>query len=358
MLVVAVCAVALLLLTAAFWMGRLTARSTAEAPTRLDVPSPAALAAQNNGIAPTTVYAHNLMLRKGAHFRIYVRWIRGEMVRTRKDVDPSFDAPQSFVLQIDKGIISVKLKDLTDFLNSGSGTGSPLRNISLEASGNELEMHGTVHKVIPLPVKITGTLSPLPDGRVQFHVSGINVLKMPMKGLLGAFHIQLSDLVASPQMPGVEIDGNNVRFNTETLLPPPHIHGSITAVVLSPEELKVVYGGVGDQEDALSQWHNFLRFRGGALAFGKLTMHDVDLTMIDASEDPWFDLDLVNYQAQLANAYTRMTTQAGLEIYMPDLDEISSSKKPSQAVTLPWLKNRDSSLPSDVPIKDGKPTKP
>jgi hypothetical protein len=41
------------------------------------------------------------------------------------------------------------------------------------------------------------------------------------------------------------------------------------------------------------------------LDFGKLTMRHVDLTMIDASQDPWFDLDLVNYQAQLVNGYTR-----------------------------------------------------
>ena len=39
--------------------------------------------------------------------------------------------------------------------------------------------------------------------------------------------------------------------------------------------------------------------------------------MIDASKDAWFDLDLVNYQAQVVNGYTRMTPQAGLEIFMP-----------------------------------------
>ena len=65
---------------------------------------------------------------------------------------------------------------------------------------------------------------------------------------------------------------------------------------------------------------------GGTLDFGKLTMHHVDLTMIDASQDPWFDLDLVNYQAQLVNGYTRMTAQAGLEIFMPDLDEQTPKK--------------------------------
>src|SRR5580698_6372544 len=54
---------------------------------------------------PTNVYAHNLMLRKGPDFRVYVRWLRGQMVRTRANDDPSFDDPESFVLIITNGII-------------------------------------------------------------------------------------------------------------------------------------------------------------------------------------------------------------------------------------------------------------
>ena len=61
--------------------------------------------------APTTVPAHNLMLHKGPTFRIYVVWIRGEMKRTRQGVDPSFDAPESFVLDIDNGIIRANIGD-------------------------------------------------------------------------------------------------------------------------------------------------------------------------------------------------------------------------------------------------------
>ena len=55
--------------------------------------------------APTAVYAHNLILRKGPDFRIYVRWLRGNMVRTRRDVNPTFDDPESFFLEIKTGVI-------------------------------------------------------------------------------------------------------------------------------------------------------------------------------------------------------------------------------------------------------------
>jgi hypothetical protein len=120
--------------------------------------------------------------------------------------------------------------------------------------------------------------------------------------------------------------------------------------VLVPD-IQVVYGGANVDEAKLAQWHNFLKLTGGTIDFGKLTMHDVDLTMIDASTDPWFDLDLVHYQAQLVNGYTRMTPQAGLEIFMPDLDGQASHPKVSQAISLEWLKNRNKTLPPDIPVR-------
>lgn len=304
-----------------------------------------------SGPPSTAVFAHNLLLRKGPHFRIYIRWLQGHMVRTRENVNPSFDAPESFVLMIQKGLLSVRLADLASFLNAGATGGvGALTNVSIKTSGDVIELHGTAHKIIPLPVKIVGTLSPLPDGRIQFHVASFSVLKMPLKGLLGVFHLSLTDLTPKSKTPGIAMNGNNFEFDTQRLLPPPHIHGQITKVVLSSDQIRVFYGSASESDAQLAEWHNFLRFSGGSLNFGKITMNDVDLTMIDASQDPWFDLDLVNYQSQFVHSYSRITKGAGLEIFMPDADAVSSTKKPQDAVSLDWLKNRHSSLPADVPL--------
>jgi hypothetical protein len=311
--------------------------------------SPSSISSDNDRL-PTLVYAHNLLLRKGPNFRIYVRWIRGEMLNTHRKVNPSFDDPESFVLQIEKGVIHANIGDIGNYLNTSSPSGAPLKNISIQPQGDQLKLHGTVHKLIPLPIELAGTLSPTPDGRVQFHVIKLDVLKVPLKGLLRAFHVKLSDLVNANSVPGIDIAENDIIFDTQKLLPPPHIHGLITSVRVSPPDIEVIYGNAPNDESRLAQWHNFLRLSGGTVDFGKFTMHNVDLTMIDASQDPWFDLDLVNYQAQLVHGYSRMTAQAGLEIFMPDLDE-QAPKQTSQNITLEWLKDRNRSLPPDVPVK-------
>jgi len=217
-------------------------------------------------------------------------------------------------------------------------------------NGDPLKVHGTVHKIVSLPVDITGSLIPEVDGRVRFHVTKINVLKIPMKGLLGGFHIELSDLVKKTHIVGVQVVDNDIFFDTQRLIPPPHIRGRMTSLKLIPPDIEVIYGDAGHDEARLSQWHNFLRLRGGTVDFGKLTMHHTDLTMIDASKDDWFDLDLANYQSQLVNGYSRITPQAGLEIFMPGVDDKTAANE-MKTVTLEWLKNKNTEVPADLPVK-------
>ena len=71
-------------------------------------------------------------------------------------------------------------------------------------------------------------------------------------------------------------------------------------------------------------------------------MKDADLIMVDISQEPWFDLDLANYQEQLVNGYTRMTPTAGLQIFMPDYADLKKGG------SMEWIKNRNAAPPAGV----------
>jgi hypothetical protein len=345
-----VLAAAVLLAALVFWQAMFrhpASKASSGAATTAAPPAPSATPATGDA-APTVLYAHNLLLRKGPHFRVYVRWIRGEMVRTQPQANPTFDDQSSFVLDIQKGVIHVNIGDIADYLNTSLPSTSPLKKVSIQPAGGQLKIQGTLHKIVPLPVELLGTLSSTPQGLVKFHMNKIDVLKIPMKGLLGGLHLKLADLVEAKPIAGVQVVDNDIIFNTEQLLPPPHIRGQITSIMVRPPDIEVIYGNAPNDEAKLAQWHNFLRLSGGAIDFGKLTMHNVDLTMIDASKDSWFDLDLANYQAQVVHGYTRITAQAGLEIFMPDVDD-KAPPKLSKDVSIEWLKDRNRSLPIDVP---------
>jgi hypothetical protein len=300
--------------------------------------------------APTNVYAHNLMLRKGPSFRVYVRWLRGQMARARRGVNPSFDDPDSFLLDIKTGVLRANIGDIGNFLNAGGMLNSPLKNITLSGNGDQIKLNGTLHKVVPLPIEMIGNIAAAPGNRIHIHVTKLSVLKIPFKGLLGTFHVAISDLFHSQGIPGIEVSGNDIFFDTQKLLPPPHIRGQLTKVHIVNPDLEEIYGNAQSDVERVEQWRNFIRLRDGTIDFGKLTMHHVDLIMIDISKDPWFDIDLAHYQEQLVNGYTRMTPQAGLQIFMPDLREIPHDKA-NQNISIEWLKNRNIPPPPDVVSK-------
>jgi hypothetical protein len=298
----------------------------------------------------TAIYAHNLLLRKGPNFRVYVRWLNGQLIRTRRDVNPSFDDPESFSLNVKAGVIRANIGDISNFLNASGIANSPLKNITLAGAANQIRLQGTLHKIVPLPIELLGTITAVPDNRIQMHVTKINVLKVPLKGLLGEFHVSVSDLMHAQGIEGIQVSGNDIFFDTQKLLPPPHIRGQLTSVSVVNPDLEEIYGNPQSAVTHVEQWRNFLRLSGGSIDFGRLTMHHVDLIMVDISNDAWFDLDLAHYQEQLVNGYTRMTPQAGLQIFMPDLDTLPHSKT-NQNISVEWLKDRNLPPPPDVVSK-------
>jgi hypothetical protein len=197
--------------------------------------------------APTAIYAHNLMLRRGPDFRVYVRWLRGQMIRSSPKINPTFDDPESFSLEIKTGVIRANIGDIGIFLNAGGVANSPLKDITVLADGDQIKLKGTLHKVIPLPVELLGSVTATADNRIQLHVTKLNVLKIPMKGLLGGLHIELSDLFQPKGIPGIEVSGNDLFFDTFKLLPPPHIHGQLTKVRVVSPDIEEVYGNAEDQ---------------------------------------------------------------------------------------------------------------
>lgn len=300
--------------------------------------------------APTRIYAHNLLLRKGPDFRVYIQWLRGEMTRAHKNIDPSFDDTESFLLNVKTGVLRANVSDISKLLNTGAIANSPLKNITLSGNGNQIKLSGTLHKVIPLPIEMTGTIAAAPDNLIQVHVTKLDILKIPLKGLLGGFHVKIADLFHPQPISGIRVSDNDIFFDTQKLLPPPHILGNLTKVLIVDNNLEEIYGSAENDVARVEQWRNFLRLHGGTIDFGKLTMHHVDLIMIDISNDAWFDLDLAHYQDQLVNGYTRMTPQAGLQIFMPDVDDLPHSKV-AQNISIEWLKDRNEAPPPDVTEK-------
>src|SRR5262249_33278533 len=146
--------------------------SSVFAPSSSGVASDRAVNASEDS-GPTAVSAHNLLLRKGPDFRVYIPWLRGKLVRTRHGENPHFDDPESFLLDVDTGVIHANVGDIANFLNKNSSK-SPLKNIQLSGNGDQIKLRATLHKIVPLPIELTGTLRAAPQNRIQIHVTKLD----------------------------------------------------------------------------------------------------------------------------------------------------------------------------------------
>ena len=167
---------------------------------------------------------------------------------------------------------------------------------------------------------------------------------------MGGLHVSVADLFHPKAIPGIEVSGNDVFFDTLKLLPPPHIHGQLTKVRVVTPDIEEIYGNGEESATRVEQWRNFLRLNDGTIDFGKLTMHHVDLVMVDLSDDAWFDLDLNNYQNQLVNGYTTHDP-GGRRPNLHARPGYSAKNKGTQNISLEWLKHRNLPPPPDITAK-------
>lgn len=80
-------------------------------------------------------------------------------------------------------------------------------------------------------------------------------------------------------------------------------------------------------------------FRKGILRFGKLTMTDADMLIIDDDVSDRFDFSLPRYFEQLVAGTHRTTPADGLVVHMPDRNDMVARRaappRPKQSRTTP-----------------------
>ena len=302
---------------------------SAPKPSRAAEPSPTPVAAAPAKSSPvgvaTKIEIHSVILRGARPPNLRIRWLRGTLTPSRAGEVISFDDRASFEIEVAAGAIGITLDDLTSLMNDRvlAYEGSPLSDVRLAAIGQQVKVTGTLHKGVAVPVEMTGDLAVTQDGRIRVHVAKLRALHMPVKGLLGAFGVKLDDLVNPKGAHGLVIEGNDVLLNPEQILPPPHTRGTITGVRMHDQDMVLFFGNAHAEVMATRERGNYVRFEGGTVRFGKLTMHATDMTMRDAARDNWFEFDFDHYQRQLVAGSAKVTLAGGLEIAMPDYNRLA-----------------------------------
>src|SRR5262245_26226728 len=230
--------------------------------------------------------------------------LRGTMVG-RDDKTPVFDDQRSFVVQLQSADVAMDMTSLQNLMNRHvfAYDGAPLKDLTLEPDGPRLKMKGKLHKGVDIPFSTTASVSTTPGGLMRLHVESMKAVGLPTKGLLELFGLKLDDVLDLKNRRGVDVQNDDIVLAAAQLLPPPAMEGRLTRVAVQGNRLMQTFGDGKTRPAPLKlpapTARNYVYFGGGIITFGKLTMHDADLQLIDADPADPFDFFPARYNAQL-----------------------------------------------------------
>ena len=261
-----------------------------------------------------------------------VRTLDGEFVSRVAGEPPVFDDPRSYTLRVRAADLALDAASLTRLIQQQIAglAASPIRDVRVTIADGALHAAGKLHKGVTVPFSMTAEVSAANDGSLRLHARKVKAAGVPIKGLLDLLGLDVGALMKMPEGSGIRADGDDLLLDTAAMLPPPRTEGRLRGVVVSGDRLTMRMTGPGAPPSRpstrpLPSARNYLYFFGGRIRFGKLTMMDADLQLIDAEPRDVFDFFPAHYDAQLVAGYSRNTPRKGLQVFMPDYARVAAN---------------------------------
>lgn len=281
---------------------------------RNSVPSP----------GPVQVAMKNVDYHYTPDISVHIVFLQGELFPTKPPQIVIFDDKESFYLVMAYSRIAISCDSLANVLNQRvfAADDAPIKSVNIQSKGNVLIIRGKLHKKENIPFEITGTVSPTSDGRIRLHADKVSALHLPVKGLMDLLGLDIANLINTRKVRGVTAEKDDLLLDPQQILPLPRIQGKVTAVRIQGNEIVQTFGESENSNFNPQISGNYMAYRGNELRFGKLTMHDTDMVLLDMDPQDPFDFYLDRYKDQLVAGYTKTTPSFGLRVYMRDYNKL------------------------------------
>ena len=257
---------------------------------------------------------------------VNISQLLGELVPAKPGTIVVFDDKNSFNLHLIYAEISISCNALAQVLNENvfSSADAPIKNLSIQSKNSQLIITGKLPQKASVAFETIGTLSADPDGRIRVRTEHVKAAHLPVKGLMDLLGIDIARVIDMHKVHGVSVEKDDLILDPEQILPPPHIRGRVTSVRIRGNDIIQIFGAPQSSSFAAKQPGNYIAFRHGEMRFGKLTMHDADLIMIDMDPRDPFDFYLDHYQDQLVAGYSKSTAEYGLRAHFRDYNKLTT----------------------------------
>jgi hypothetical protein len=276
-----------------------------------------------NGAVPVGIEMRNVRLHVAPDAVLEVKLLRGALNSVSAQ-PPVFDDQQSFTLAVTDGEMAIDASSLTALVNRAFDyKGSALSGLEIRFENGHLLQRGTLKKGVKVPFSIVADVSATPDGQLHVHPLKVKTAGVPTTKLMAMFGVELDDILKGRPDRGFTFEDNELLLEPGRLLPAPATRGKLTNAFVRGDRLVQVFGrgAVGATGGG-----NYIWFKGGTIRFGRLTMSDTDLKLIDMDPKDPFDFFTARYNDQLVAGYSKNTPDHALRTYMPDYNDLKSKK--------------------------------
>ena len=276
------------------------------------------------------VEMRNVALHASDGVILHVRALDGEFVSHAANQPPVFDDPKSYTVRIRSADIAIDVASLNAlFRQSIASRPSPITDVTLVFEEGKLRANGKLHKGITVPFSMTASVGASRDGMIRLHSEKMKAVGVPVKGLLDLLGLDVADLMKMPPGSGIRAEGDDLLLDPTALLPPPRMEGRVQTVAVNGNRMvmRMIGGAAPPKRPATlpsPSSRNYLYFYGGSIRFGKLTMSDADMQLIDADPSTPFDFYPARYEDQLVAGYSKNTRRKGLQVFMPDYSRVAA----------------------------------
>jgi hypothetical protein len=284
-------------------------------------------ARQGESNAAVQTQMQNVKFRFTESATVYIKMLSGELLPNEGSEFPVFDNKESFRLRIGYAEIDIAAGDLASVFNAYvfAGANSPLKGVSMSIENGHLTIKGKLHDVGTIPFETESTLSPTDDGKILLRTAKLKALHVPVKGIMNLFGVEIADLIKNGKLPGVEARADDLVLDPSIVFPAPRMEGRVTETRIEGNMIVLIFGDKSRATKA-RQAGNYISFWGNRLRFGRLTMTDVDMTLIDMDPTDPFDFFLDRYKDQIAAGYSKISSNSALRIFVRDFNKLGKSK--------------------------------
>jgi hypothetical protein len=289
------------------------------------VVSPTETAATSGTQQPVGFFMRHVRMHAAPDVVLDIDHLRGRLIPQGRKL-PVFDDLTSFYISVDHAQLSMDADSMTALVRRVFDyKGSPLSDVSVSIREGHVEQKGKLRKGIPIPFSVVADVS-TERGLIRLRPAKMNVVGVPAGRIMRFVGLELDDVIKVRTGRGVTVRENDLLLEAGHLLPAPEVRGPVTSARIEANRMVIVMaagpGGWEEPRVSASNAHNYIWFKGGEIRFGRLTMSNADLQLIDADERDPFDFYSARYNDQLVAGYSRNTPDGALRTTMPDYADL------------------------------------